>query len=134
MKLNFSLLLAFVFPSFVVAQLSGTVGPLTTRAAKAATKICNILSYGGVASATTDNSAAITAAWAACINGGEGWDLVLCRLPQLTFKVYIPSGSYGLSTWITLTGGSAISINLEGTIYRTGYVHSLALPRWGLSN
>ncbi|KAK3937868.1 pectin lyase fold/virulence factor [Diplogelasinospora grovesii] len=89
----------------VAAQLSGTVGPTTTRAAKAATKICNILSYGGVASATTDNSAAITSAWAACKSGGE---------------VYIPSGSYGLSTWVTLTGGSGVSINLEGTIYRTG--------------
>ncbi|CZR61350.1 probable rhamnogalacturonase A precursor [Phialocephala subalpina] len=96
---------ALALPVFVQAQLSGTVGPLTTRAAKAATKVCNILDYGGVASATTDNAAAITSAWAACLTGGE---------------VYIPSGSYGLGTWITLTGGSAISINLEGTIYRTG--------------
>lgn len=62
-----------IFPIFVAAQLSGTVGPLTTRAAKAAKKICNILDYGGVASATTDNSAAITAAWAACVSGGEGY-------------------------------------------------------------
>ncbi len=38
----------------------------------------------------------------------------------LHVKVYIPSGKYGLGTWITLTGGSAISINLEGIIYRTG--------------
>lgn len=60
---------------------------------------------GGVASATTDNSAAITSAWAACKSGGE---------------VYIPSGSYGLSTWVTLTGGTGVSINLEGIIYRTG--------------
>ncbi|PSR93629.1 glycoside hydrolase family 28 protein [Coniella lustricola] len=87
------------------AQLSGTVGPTTTTASKAAKKICNILSYGGVASATTDNSAAITAAWAACASGGE---------------VYIPAGNYGLSTWITLDGGTGVSINLEGIIYRTG--------------
>ena len=72
MKLSFSLFSAFVLPSLVVAQLSGTVGPLTSRASKAATKTCNILDYGGVASATTDNSAAITSAWAACIDGGEG--------------------------------------------------------------
>lgn len=85
------------------AQLSGTVGPTTSTAAKAATKVCNILNYGGVASATTDNSAAIASAWAACKTGGE---------------VYIPSGSYGLSTWVTLTGGSGVSINLEGIIYR----------------
>lgn len=87
------------------AQLSGTVGPTTTTASKAAKKVCNILSYGGVASATTDNSAAIASAWAACATGGE---------------VYIPSGNYGLASWLTLTGGSGVSINLEGIIYRTG--------------
>ncbi|EFX03038.1 rhamnogalacturonase a [Grosmannia clavigera kw1407] len=95
-------LLAAVQP-FVAAQLSGTVGPTTSRAAKAATKVCNIMSYGGVASATTDNSAAIASAWAACKTGGE---------------VYIPAGSYGLSSWLTLNGGSGVSINLEGQIYR----------------
>ncbi|CAN8103975.1 unnamed protein product [Discula destructiva] len=89
----------------VSAQLSGSVGPTTTTAQKAAIKICNILDYGGVASATTDNSAAISAAWTACASGGE---------------VYIPSGSYGLGTWVTLTGGKSVSINLEGVIYRTG--------------
>jgi rhamnogalacturonan hydrolase len=61
-----------VLPSLISAQLSGTVGPLTSRAAKAAAKTCNILDYGGVASATTDNSAAIASAWAACVDGGEG--------------------------------------------------------------
>ncbi|PQE28691.1 rhamnogalacturonase a protein [Rutstroemia sp. NJR-2017a WRK4] len=84
----------------VSAQLSGSVGPSTSTASKAATKTCNILNYGGKASATTDNSAAIASAWAACINGGEG--------------------SYGLANWVTLTGGTGVSINLEGTIYRTG--------------
>jgi rhamnogalacturonan hydrolase len=73
MKFNLSLLSAFVLPSLVAAQLSGTVGPLTSRDTKAATKVCNILNYGGVASGTTDNAAAITSAWAACISGGEGW-------------------------------------------------------------
>ncbi|EPE07018.1 glycoside hydrolase family 28 protein [Ophiostoma piceae UAMH 11346] len=87
----------------VAAQLSGSVGPTTSRAAKAAVKVCNILNYGGVASATTDNGAAIAAAWAACKTGGE---------------VYIPAGSYGLATWQTLNGGSGVSINLEGQIYR----------------
>jgi rhamnogalacturonan hydrolase len=61
-----------VLQPFVSAQLSGSVGPSTSTAAKAATKTCNILNYGGKASATTDNSAAIASAWAACINGGEG--------------------------------------------------------------
>ena len=85
------------------AQLSGSVGPTTSRSAKAAKKVCNIMSYGGVASATTDNSAAFTAAWNACKSGGQ---------------VYIPSGSYGLSSWVTLSGGTGVSINLEGVIYR----------------
>ncbi|QSZ30244.1 hypothetical protein DSL72_004766 [Monilinia vaccinii-corymbosi] len=92
-------------PALVSAQLSGRVGPTTSTASKAAKKLCNILDYGGVASATADNGAAILAAWKACISGGE---------------VYIPSGSYGLGTWVTLTGGTGVSINLEGTIYRTG--------------
>lgn len=95
-------ILAAVQP-FVSAQLSGRVGPTTTTAQKAATKVCNILNYGGVASATTDNSAAIESAWAACKSGGQ---------------VYIPSGSYGLENWVTLTGGKSVSINLEGIIYR----------------
>jgi rhamnogalacturonan hydrolase len=55
----------------VNAQLSGTVGPTTTTAHKAATKVCNILSYGGVASKTTDNGPAIASAWADCKAGGE---------------------------------------------------------------
>ena len=63
------------------------------------------MSYGGVNSATTDNSAAITAAWNACVSGGE---------------VYIPPGNYGLANWVTVSGGESVSINLEGIIYRTG--------------
>ncbi|KAF2999976.1 hypothetical protein E8E14_006510 [Neopestalotiopsis sp. 37M] len=94
---------SFVLPA--TAQLSGTVGPTTSTAAKAATKICNILDYGGVASATTDNGAAIQAAWDACKTGGQ---------------VYIPEGDYGMATWVTLKNGAGVSINIEGTIYRTG--------------
>jgi rhamnogalacturonan hydrolase len=90
---------------WVSAQLSGSVGPKTPRATKASTKTCNIMDYGGKASATTDNSAAIQSAWAACKSGGE---------------VLIPSGSYGLANWVTLDGGSKVSIDLQGTIFRTG--------------
>ncbi len=61
-----------VFTSLVTAQLSGSVGPLTTYTTKRAKKTCNILSYGGVASAMTDNGRAIASAWAACASGGEG--------------------------------------------------------------
>ena len=31
------------------------------------------------------------------------------------------AGDYGMSTWVTLTGGSAVSIRLDGIIYRVGY-------------
>lgn len=94
-----------LFASAGLAQLSGTVGPLTTSAEKEAVKVCNILDYGGVASTDTDNGAAISAAWTACVDGGQ---------------VYIPTGDYGLATWVTLKSGSGVSINIEGTIYRTG--------------
>lgn len=95
-------LLLLVAP-LVAAQLSGRVGPLTTREEKAAKKICNIVDYGAVASATTDNSAAILKAWDDCKAGGQ---------------VLIPVGSYGLDKWVDLTGGTGVSINLEGIIYR----------------
>jgi rhamnogalacturonan hydrolase len=102
--LRIVLLGVFALP-WVSAQLSGSVGPKTPRATKASLKTCNIMNYGGQASATTDNSAAIQSAWAACKSGGE---------------VLIPAGSYGLGSWVTLDGGKAVSLNLQGTIYRTG--------------
>ncbi|KAK4446313.1 pectin lyase fold/virulence factor [Podospora aff. communis PSN243] len=89
--------------TLATAQLSGRVGPTTTREAKAAKKVCNILDFGGVASATTDNSDAITKAWDACKAGGQ---------------VLIPSGSFGLEKWVDLTGGSGVAINVEGIIFR----------------
>jgi len=85
------------------AQLSGKVGPTTSRDAKTAKKICNVLNYGGAASATTDNSVAVTKAWEDCKAGGQ---------------VFIPSGSYGLDKWVSLAGGKGVSINLEGVIFR----------------
>ncbi|KUJ23475.1 Rhamnogalacturonase A [Mollisia scopiformis] len=106
MKLNLvSLLATVLLSSTVKAQLSGTVGPTTTRAAKEAVKVCNVLDYGGVASKTSDIGPPLASAWAACKSGGE---------------VYIPSGDYGMATWVTLTGGTAVSIRLDGIIYRTG--------------
>lgn len=87
------------------AQLSGTVGPTTTTEAKASTQVCNIMDYGGVADADTDNGQAILDAWTACKSGGQ---------------VLIPEGDYGLGTWVSLTKGTGVSINLEGTLYRTG--------------
>lgn len=103
-RFGVSALIAAAFGLQAAAQLSGSVGPLTSRAAKAAVKTCNIMDYGGVADATTDNSQAINDAWAACSTGGE---------------VYIPEGDYGLSTWLKLSG-DAMSFRLDGTIYRIG--------------
>src|SRR5262245_14143125 len=93
MKLSWSLLF---LPSLAAGQLSGRVGPTTSRDAKAAKKVCDITKYGGVASATTDNSDAITKAWSDCKAGGQ---------------VYVPPGSYGLSKWVDLSGGQGVSFN-----------------------
>lgn len=88
-----------------MAQLSGKVGPSTSREDKAAKKLCNILDHGGVASETTDNSMAITKAWEACKEGGQ---------------ILIPEGKFGLGKWIELSGGKGLSLNLEGIIIRSG--------------
>lgn len=105
MKLTLFSVVALLLPFLVTAQLSGTVGPTTTTAQKAAKKVCNVLSYGGVASKTSDLGPPLASAWAACKSGGE---------------VYIPAGNYGMSTWVTLTGGTGVSIRLDGIIYRVG--------------
>jgi hypothetical protein len=54
----------------VNAQLTGRVGPTTTREAKRAVKICNVRNYKGVASKTADIGPAIVSAFAACKDGG----------------------------------------------------------------
>ncbi|KAL9063151.1 MAG: hypothetical protein Q9157_008381 [Trypethelium eluteriae] len=90
-----------------VAQLSGAVGPSTSYASKASTKICNVLNYGAKATGTTDIGPPLASAWADCKTGG---------------LVYIPPGSYGIETAVTLKSGSASAIQLDGTIYRNGDV------------
>ncbi|ESZ92426.1 rhamnogalacturonan hydrolase [Sclerotinia borealis F-4128] len=97
-----SALAAIVLPILVSAQLTGTVGPLTSRESKA-TKVCSVLDYGGVASKTSDIGPALASAFAACKTGGT---------------VYVPPGDYGMTTWITLSGGSAWALQLDGIIYR----------------
>ncbi|PQE30399.1 putative rhamnogalacturonase B protein [Rutstroemia sp. NJR-2017a WRK4] len=94
---------AVLLPSLVSAQLSGSVGPLTTRAEKNATKVCNVMDYGAVASKTSDISAPLTSAFADCKTGGV---------------IYIPEGDYGMTTFVTLSGGNAWAIQLDGIIYR----------------
>lgn len=54
------------------AQLSGSVGPTTSTASKAAKKICNVLNYGAVADKSTDIGPPLLAAWTDCKSGGIG--------------------------------------------------------------
>lgn len=96
---------AALVPTLVVAQLSGTVGPLTSSATKAAKKTCSVLNYGGKADGTTDIGPAISAAFDACKTGGV---------------VQIPTGNYAMATWVTLSGGNAWALQFDGIISRTG--------------
>ena len=92
-----------LLPSLVCAQLSGSVGPLTSSATKKAKKTCTVTDYGAKADKTTDLGPPLASAFAACKSGG---------------LVVIPSGDYQLSTFQTLSGGSAWALQLDGTIYR----------------
>ncbi|KAJ9223750.1 CAZyme family GH28 [Paecilomyces variotii] len=87
------------------AQLSGDVGPLTSVSTKKATKTCNVVDYGAVADQSTDLGAPLASAFADCKSGG---------------LVYVPSGKYAMDTWVTLSGGSAWALQIDGQIYRTG--------------
>ena len=92
-------------PSLIAAQLSGTTGPLTSAASKAATKTCNVLNYGAKADKSTDLGPPLTSAFAACKSGG---------------MIVIPAGDYAMATFVDLKGGSKFGIQLDGIIYRTG--------------
>lgn len=89
----------------VNGQLSGKVGPLTSYSSKASKKVCNVLDYGAKADSSTDIGPPLSKAWAACKAGG---------------LVYIPPGTYAMKTWVSLSGGSACAIQLDGTIFRDG--------------
>ena len=103
------LLLGLGLVSAASAQLADTtdypIGPLTSSSAKWAVKVCDITDYGAVADGATDAGPAILAAFNACSSGGV---------------VNIPLGTFAMATWVTLNGGSAWAINLEGIIVRTG--------------
>ncbi|KAK5134777.1 hypothetical protein LTR08_006152 [Meristemomyces frigidus] len=91
-----------------LTQLADTslfpVGPLASSDIKWNTKVCDVTNYGN---ATADLGPPLLAAFNACSTGGV---------------VHIPSGTYSMSTFVTLSGGSAWAINLEGTIERAGNV------------
>lgn len=86
-------------------QLSGKVGPTTSFAAKAAKKVCNVLDYGAKADGTTDLGPPLTSAWVDCRKGG---------------LVYIPPGTFAISTWASLKSGQGAALQLDGIIQRTG--------------
>lgn len=70
--LGISLGVLLLGPLAAVAQLSGTVGPTTSTAAKRSKKVCNVLDYGAKADKSTDVGPALTKAWSACASGGIG--------------------------------------------------------------
>lgn len=96
---------AFALASVVSSQLTGAVGPITSIATKTAKKTCDVLDYGARADGTTDVGPPLTSAFTACKAGGV---------------VVIPTGDYALATWVTLSGGTAWALQLDGLITRTG--------------
>lgn len=96
-----SLLIASLLATFTFAQLSGSVGPTTDLATKQGKKTCNITSYG--AKSGSDVGPALLAAWKDCKAGGV---------------VVVPSGTWTISTWVLLNGGSGWALQLDGTITR----------------
>jgi rhamnogalacturonan hydrolase len=94
----------FLLPLLVVGQLSGRVGPTTSRAAKAGKK-CNITSYGAKPGKSGDIGPALTAAFNACKTGGT---------------IVVPAGDWGLGTWVNFNGGSGWALQWDGVIYRNG--------------
>ncbi|PWY91759.1 RGase C [Aspergillus sclerotioniger CBS 115572] len=97
------LLLLLLRPA--AAQLSGPVGPLTSYASKTATKVCNIIDYGGYPNNETDIGSALLSAWDDCAKGG---------------LVYIPPGNYSMATFNELKDGVSSAVQLDGVINRTG--------------
>ncbi|EMC94119.1 glycoside hydrolase family 28 protein [Baudoinia panamericana UAMH 10762] len=98
----------WALPALVASQSADiitSVGPKTSIAAKRAIRTCNITSYGAVADGKTDISTALKAAFNACKSGGV---------------VVIPNGNYALANWVTLSGGNAWALQLDGIIYRNG--------------
>lgn len=95
------LFITILLTTLTAAQLSGPVGPTTSRASKQAKKTCDITSYG--ATSSSDVGPALLAAWTACKTGGV---------------VVVPPGAWKMSTWVLLNGGSGWALQLDGTIVR----------------
>ncbi|TPX46079.1 hypothetical protein SeLEV6574_g03423, partial [Synchytrium endobioticum] len=83
----------------VHGQLSGPVGPSTPLSQK--THICNILDYGA-ATNTSDIGPAILSAFTDCVKQTPGSTL------------YVPPGTYNMSTWVKLENASNWAFQIDG--------------------
>ncbi|CCL98195.1 uncharacterized protein FIBRA_00189 [Fibroporia radiculosa] len=101
----FSAIILFSLLSFVAAQLSGPVGPITPLSEKS--NICNVLDFGGEIG-SSDIGPAIQSAYNNC---------VLTNSSAST--LYVPDGDYDMQTWVTLSGGTKWAFRLDGLITRT---------------
>lgn len=101
----FSLCILGLFSAVSIAQLSdpSAIGPLTSFQDKANTKVCNVLDYGALADSSTDIGPPLVDAWADCASGG---------------LIYIPEGTYAMSTWADLKHCAACALQLDGIIFR----------------
>lgn len=86
----------------IQAQLSGSVGPLTSYNTKAKIKICDVTDYSD--SVKSDIGPALAAAWSDCSTGG---------------LVYIPPGTYDMVTCVELKNGQSVAVQLDGIIRRS---------------
>lgn len=107
--MKFPVVSAAVLLPAAFAQLSdpSAVGPTTSTSAKASVKVCNVNDYGAVADGETDLGPPLLDAFNACSAGGV---------------VEVPTGTYAMATFVTLSGGNDWAFNLEGIIERTGNV------------
>nr|A2QXE8.2 RecName: Full=Probable rhamnogalacturonase E; Short=RGase E; Short=RHG E; Flags: Precursor [Aspergillus niger CBS 513.88] len=86
----------------VHAQLTGSVGPLTSVIDKAAVKTCNVCDYGASSDNTTGVGQPIIDAFTDCGSGG---------------LIHVPEGDYLLKDWVSSENGSAWSIQLDGVLH-----------------
>lgn len=84
--------------SFVLAQHTGPVGPLTSLTSKAT--ICNVLNYGAKPDNNTDIGPAILAAFSQCVIKTAGSRLV------------VPEGNWALKSSVTLKNGKNFAFQL----------------------
>lgn len=74
-----------------------------------ATKICNVLDYGGIADNTTDIGQAITKAYADCVSG------TTTSNPADTVLL-VPSGTYALISPVTIIKAEFFTMEINGEL------------------